>query len=394
MKLTRQTASQPRRDAWVEINLDAIEQNTRKIKSLIGPDKKLMAILKADAYGHGAVMCLPTLEASGVSMVGVASVDEALQIRQAGIELPILVIGMVPDWSMRMAAERDIQITVFDRERLEVLKWIYQESGQPVKVQVKVDTGMHRIGVDWREAADFIRFCQDAPYVSLQGVFSHLAATSDADTTHLQLERWHTVLKQIEPDLPGDIHIANSAGTLHYPEAQGNMVRVGMAFFGYDDLLAAKAQNNPLKPAMSVKARIIHLQEVPEGDGISYGPSFRVSAGKPLRIATLPLGYADGVPRRLSNRISGLLRGHTIRQVGTITMDQMMFDVSDLPEDAPATIGETITLIGSEFSDTTGAEQTQPRQIITLSDWAQKADTIEYELMCQLRIRLPKTYTR
>lgn len=379
MKLSRQLPSQPRRDAWVEVDLGALEKNALMIGERVAPDKKLMAILKADAYGHGAVMCLPTLEASGVSMIGVASIDEALQIRQAGIAMPILVIGLVPDWSLKMAVEEDIQLTVFDAYRLESLKQVYELTRKPVPIQVKVDTGMHRIGVDWREAAAFIKTCQESPYVKLEGVFSHFATPSDVQLTQLQLARWQEVLAAVNP-LPSFVHIANSEGAFQYPDAPGNLVRVGLALFGYSD--------PALLPVMGVKARIMHLQDIQPESGISYGHTYHTPSGKPSKIATLPLGYADGVPRSLSNQMTGLLRGHRIRQVGTITMDQMMFDVTGLPEDSPARVGESITLLGQE-TDMTGNQQR-----ITLSDWAKLAKTIEYELMCGLRVRLPRVYTR
>lgn len=370
--------AQTRRDAWVEVNLGALERNVRLIRQGIAPDKKLMAILKADAYGHGAVMCAPTLEASGISMIGVASIDEALQFRDAGIETPILVIGMVPDWAMRSAIEENIDITIFDRYRLDSLKLIYQETRRPVPIHIKVDTGMHRIGVHWEQAAEFIRHCQSVPFVKVEGVFSHFAATADKRFTQTQIERWHQVLHALDT-APRHLHIANSAGAIHYPQAEGNLVRLGIALFGYDEDASI-----PLEPTMSVKARIIHLQDVQEGEGVSYGPSFRAPrSGQPIKVATLPLGYADGIPRCLSNKIKGLIRGVEISQVGTITMDQMMFDVSALPTDTPALIGETITLVGEDDG-----------KKITLRDWAKAADTIEYELMCQLRVRLPKTYTR
>lgn len=385
MKLTRTLATQPRRDAWVDINLWALEHNARKIRAALPLDIRLMAILKADAYGHGAVMTLPTLEAAGVSMVGVASMDEAIQIREAGIELPILVIGGIPSWSVGVAAEQEIQLTVFSDTHLASLAQAYSGTGQtvprPVKVHVKVDTGMHRIGVPIAEAADFIRRCRQTPGVEVAGVFSHLAAAEDPIITQAQVLRWKALLSDIAP-LPAYYHLANTVGALApnnrpllTPDVC-NLVRIGIAFFGYgaDNLVQAL----DLKPTMGLRARIVHLQEVPAGTGISYHHRFITE--RPSRIATLPLGYADGVPRALSGKIHGLLRGQKVPQVGVITMDQLMLDVTDVPD---AAVGEAVTLLGQEGQES-----------ITLTDWARWANTIEYELMCGLRVRLARTYSR
>lgn len=377
MKFSRNLPIQTRRDAWVEINLGRLEANVRKIRQAIPEAVDLMAIVKADAYGHGAVMTIPTLEASGVKMVGVASMDEAIQIRRAGLEIPILVIGGIPDWAVHVAADYNIQLTVFEENHLESLQNAFNLTGKPVRVHIKVDTGMHRIGVDSRHAVEFIRHCQSLPYIIFEGMFTHLACAEDPQVTKLQRERWQEILSQIDP-LPRTLHFANSVGALSYPTENDNLVRMGIAFFGYAPQLPG------LQPVMGLKARIIHLQEVPPGEGVSYSYTYTTPSGQPTRIATLPLGYADGVPRILSNKIEALLHGIRVPQVGNITMDQMMFDVTQVPD---AVIGEAMTLLGHEEGPN-GIER------ITLSDWAQKANTLEYELMCGLRVRLPKTYTR
>lgn len=377
VKFLRNLPIQTRRDAWVEINLGRLEQNARTLRAVVPTGIEIMAIVKADAYGHGAVMCIPTLEASGVSMVGVAAMDEALQIRQAGLEIPVLVIGVVPDWAAQVAVENDIQLTVFDRHHLDALKQAHDRTGKPVKVHVKVDTGMHRIGIDWQAAADFVNHCRTLSYVQVEGIFSHLSSTEDAAFTQLQLERWCAVLDGLE-SLPRWRHLANSMGCLQHPQLLDtgvqNMIRAGLALFGYGGY-----GDERLKPVMGLKARIIHLQDVPPETGISYNHTF--TTRQPSRIATLPLGYADGVPRALSNRMNGLIHGHRAPQVGNITMDQMMLDVSAVP--GGVRVGEAVTLIGEDAG-----------QAITLRDWTEPAGTIEYELMCGLRVRLPKTYTR
>lgn len=377
MKSSRNLPFHTRRDAWVEINLNAIEHNALQVRQFVRDEVAIMAVIKADAYGHGSMMVLPTLEASGVSMVGVASMDEAIQIREAGHQLPILVLGVTPDWAMHYAAEFNVQLTIFSPQHLECLERLYQVTGQPTQVHVKVDTGMHRIGVTWREAAAFIRQCRQLPFLELSGIFSHLAKTQDSAFTQQQIDRWNHVLAELD-DLPPYRHLTNSAGTWHYPLENTNLVRVGISLFGYpgDDLPLPL----PLQPAMGLKARIVHLQELPPGEGVSYNQTYVNTSHKSQRIATLPLGYADGVPRRLSNRIEGLYQGKRISQVGNIAMDQLMMDVTDVPD---ARVGDVMTLIGASND-----------QSITLAHWAKLLDTIEYELMCALRVRLPKTCVR
>jgi alanine racemase len=385
MKSLRNLSLQPRRDAWLEINLDALEHNARAIRKLVPKDVALMAIVKADAYGHGAAMVLPTLEASGVSIAGVAAIDEAIQLRQAGLKLPILVIGVVPDWAMQYAVAYDIQLTIFHPHHLENLRKAYQQTQKPFKVHIKVDTGMHRIGIPWAQAADFIQHCQTQPFIQVEGIFSHFADSFSEEPTQTQLKRWEQVYEKVNP-LPRYVHISNSGHTL-MPNAfagngkpdRNNLARLGIGFWGYG--VHPLQKGVILKPVMSLKARIMHIQEVPPGTGISYCYSYRTPVDSRRRIATVPVGYADGVPRALSNRISAQLAGKLVPQVGNITMDQMMFDITDVPN---ATLGDTLTLIG----------EGEDGQAIWLDDWATKTNTIEYELMCALRVRLPKTYTR
>ncbi len=377
MKSSRHLTFHTRRDAWVEVNLSAIEQNTLALRRHVPEGIEIMAVIKADAYGHGAVMVLPTLEASGISMVGVASMDEAVQIRESGLPLSVMVLGVTPDWAMHYALEHNIELTVFSEQHLASLQRLFETTQTPVKIHIKVDTGMHRIGISWDKAAAFINHCFTLPYVTVEGVFSHFAHTSDSSFTDLQVSRWEQVLSQLNRR-PQRCHLANSAGTWHGHFGAGNMIRSGLTLFGYtgDDSL----QVEDLEPAMSLKARIVHLFELPPGEGISYGQTFHNNTSAPRLIATLPLGYADGVPRGLSGKIHALYAGQRIPQVGVITMDQLMVDVTGV--DDPR-VGDVVTLIGKS-----GEER------VTLTDWASCIQTIEYELMCGLRVRLPKTYIR
>ena len=394
MKPTRQPRSQPRRDAWVEIDLGALEHNARALRALVPADKELMAVIKADAYGHGAAMCIPLLEACGVSRVGVASVDEALQLRDAGVETPILVLGGVPDWAVPAALAEKLTLTVFTERHLDILATSYRQTGAPATVHVKVDTGMNRIGVPWREAPAFFRACKalaEGPRAAIrwEGVFTHFASAEDPAATATQWQRWQDTLAGLDALFPTGgaptlRHAANSVGALRFaPALAGSaMVRMGIAFYGYvsgDPLPPGPA----LRPVMGLKARISHLHGVEAGEAVSYGGRF--VARRPTRVATLPLGYADGVPRGLSDRMEALVRGVRVPQIGSVTMDQLMLDVTDLPGVGPSAleVGETVTLLGREGDES-----------ITLTDWARALGTIEYEPMCGRRVRRPKGYVR
>jgi len=252
-----------------------------------------------------------------------------------------------------------------------------------------VDTGMHRIGIGWQEAAEFIRQCQQLPFIQVEGIFTHLADSHNSTLSQPQLARWQAVCSQVDP-LPPYVHVSNSGHALcpnafdsaSSSEVPNNLARLGIGFLGYGNHPQQTAM--ALKPAMSLKARIIHIHSVEPETGISYGHSYHTPATTTSQIATVPLGYSDGVPRILSGQIEGLLAGKRVPQVGKITMDQMMFNITEVPD---AQVGDIITLIGATHANPTG-------EAIWLDDWANKANTIEYELMCALRVRLPKTYTR
>jgi alanine racemase len=389
MSTSRQLPLQPRRDAWVEINLGALERNVRRIRERLQPDTSLMAVVKADAYGHGAPMCVPMLLASGVESVAVASMDEAIQLRESGVHCPILVLSAVPAWAVPVAAQHKISLTIFQPRQLEALKNAYQLTGLPVSVQIKVDTGMHRIGIALEEATAFYQACQDlGGAIQIDGLYSHLACSDDPNTTALQYQRWQTWLETLAKPLPRWVHFSNSGGldTLAPESWQAcNVLRPGLILWGYSAYKQAPWSQH-LEPVMGLKARITHVQALPSGEGVSYGHRFVTR--RESRIATLPLGYADGVPRGLSQKLELLYQGKRVPQVGTITMDQMMVDITDLPQ---LTVGDTLTLLGQS-----GPPNVAPslRDSITLEDWAQILNTIPYELMCGLRVRLPRIYVR
>ena len=374
MKNVRQTNINIHRDSWVEINLENIAYNMRSIRNNTPRDKKLLAVVKADAYGHGSVMIAPTLLASGADMLGVASIDEGVDLRQAKINCDILVLGAVPVWAVESAVKADLIIAIFSKEHLEACKQTFERTGIKPKVHVKIDTGMNRIGVSAIDAVDFINEVRQADYLEFGGIFTHLANAENRKKTQIQIDRWNSVISQI--DTTGLLlHILNTAGAMCYDVPNSNMYRAGIGIYGlYPDLpVDGKIRKPDLKPVMSLKARIVNIHEAHDGEGISYGHTFTAHGNR--KIATVPLGYADGVPRGLSNKISGSLNGKAVPQVGNITMDQMMFDITGVD----ANLGDIITLLDEKHS---------------IDEWAKILGTINYELTCRLKVRLPRVYTR
>ncbi len=378
MKFQRLSNINTKRDAWVEINLDAIEKNILELKTLVKNGSKILAVVKADAYGHGSSMITPTLLASGVDYLGVASIDEGTELRNNKFTCPILVLGASPVWAFDYAAQNNISISMFLDNHIDAAKLTYQKTGLKTKAHIKLDTGMNRIGVRQENAVEFIKKVQNTPEIELQGIFTHFACAESEEKTKEQLKIWDNVLSQV--DTKGLIlHCFNTAATISgYKEDKYNMVRLGLSIYGLIPDLPEFCHKVPvLTPAMSLKGRIINIHKAPENSGVSYSHTYITN--KNTTIATIPIGYADGVDRRLSNKIYGILNGKKIKQIGNITMDQMMFDITGIE----AKEGDIITLIGSDGNEN-----------ISINEWADILGTINYELICRLKVRLSRVYTR
>ena len=374
MKNIRQTHINIHRDSWVEINIENVSHNMKQIKQNTPKGSKLLAVVKADSYGHGSVMLAPTLLASGADMLGVASIDEGVDLRQAKINCEILVLGAVPIWAVETAVKYDLTIAIFSKEHLEACKKAYERTNIKPKVHVKLDTGMNRIGISTEDAIEFIKEVRNSDFIDFRGIFTHLANAEIKEKTQIQIDRWNYVISSV--DTKGLLlHILNTAGAMCYKVPNSNMQRAGIAIYGlYPDLPDCENINIPeLKPVMSLKARIVNIHNAKDGEGISYGHTFVANGTR--KIATVPLGYADGVPRGLSNKIFGTINGKEVRQVGNITMDQMMFDITDID----ANLGDVIALLDEKHS---------------IDEWAKILGTINYELTCRLKVRLPRVYTR
>ena len=374
MKNIRRTNVNIHRDAWVEINISNLEHNIREIKKNIPSGVKLLGVVKADAYGHGAVMLAPTILASGIDMLGVASIDEGLDLREAKINSEILVLGAVPVWAVESAIKNNISISIFTKDHLQACKEAYKRTGIKPKVHIKIDTGMNRIGVRYEDAVEFIKTVQQTNFVDLKGIFTHLASAEELDKTEEQIEKWNNVIDNIETK-GLMLHILNTAGSICYNVPNSNMRRIGISLYGlYPDFPDNVEFHKPdLKQLISLKGRIVNIHTAKNGEGVSYCHTYQAKGDR--TIATVPLGYADGIPRLLSNKITGTLNGVEVPQVGNITMDQMMFDITGVK----ANTGDIITLLDENKS---------------IDKWAKILNTINYELTCRLKVRLPRVYTR
>jgi alanine racemase len=366
--------------AWVEIDLGALSYNVQQLVRFLSSRTQLMAVVKADAYGHGAVTVAQTVLEAGAKLLGVATVPEGIQLREGGIKAPILILGAantpeqihaIAHWKLQPTLCSPKQALVFSNI-LEEIKYT-----SPVPVHIKLDTGMSRLGTNWRQAAEFVQLVNNLPHLSLASIYSHFATADDPDPTVMQEQhrRFEEAIAQIKATgiNPPCLHLANSAATLTNPALHYDIVRVGLAVYGLHP--APHLQKKiKLHPVLQLKARVTQVKTIAAGTGVSYGHQF--IAPREMRIAVVGIGYADGVPRNLSNNMHVLIRGQRVPQIGTITMDQLMLDVSSLPDIQE---GEIVTLLGQEG-----------REKISADDWASKLDTISWEILCGFKHRLPR----
>jgi alanine racemase len=369
-----------RQRAWVEIDLTALAANVRNLKQLLAPQTELMAVVKADAYGHGAIAVARTALQHGASYLAIATLAEGVQLRQAGLDAPILILGAInaPE-DIKAVAAWQLEPTICNLQQALVFSKILQEIGTTLPVHLKLDTGMSRLGTNWQEAIKFVELVQKLPNIELKSVYSHLATADDPDPTvmNLQHQRFQKAIAELRSSgiNPPYLHLANSAATLGDRNLHYDLVRVGLALYGLypSPHLVSTVK---LKPVLQVKAKITQVKTLAAGTGVSYG--HRYITEKDTKVAVLGIGYADGVPRNLSQRLQAIVRGRLVSQIGTITMDQMMLDVDELEDLQP---GETVTLIGTDGNIT-----------ITADDWADKLNTISWEILCGFKHRLPRVY--
>jgi len=366
-----------RRWAWAEIDLGAVAHNVTALKGLTRPGVLFMAVVKADGYGHGAVDVARAALVAGADRLGVATVDEGVKLRRAGVAAPIHVLSEPPPASAATIVRHDLTPAVYSLEFAAALSRAAESSSAPAPIHLKVNTGMNRIGVEWVEAASFAESLRDLPGVRLTGMFTHFATADvpgDWDFER-QVERFETSIRELRARGidPGIIHAANSPATVLHPRTHFDMVRCGVALYGLHPCDATR-DIVELRPVMAVKARVTQVRRITMGEGVSYGLTYR--AASPTLIATLPLGYADGVRRGLSGHLKVLLGGVECRQVGRICMDQLMVE---LPRGIEVGVGDECVLVGS-----------QAGRILTIDEQAAQLDTINYEIACGYGARLAR----
>ncbi|HEX3554118.1 MAG TPA: alanine racemase [Thermoanaerobaculia bacterium] len=377
------------RPAWVDVDLSALEHNLATIRRCMisgGSDVQAMAVVKADAYGHGAVGVSLTLAEAGVDWLGVALLEEGAEIRRAGVELPILVLGTARP--AKIALYRRYRLTPTVSSLHELRLWRDWTAGQaePQPVHLKVDTGMGRLGVAVDEVSRALEILREHRGLRLAGILSHFGDADDLASPRNQAQErsFAAVLGQLTAAERqyALVHMANSAAALHLPESRFSLVRLGIAIYGLEPAerpgqRLPAAERTDLRPVMAVKARIVQLREVPAGTAVSYGG--RTVTRRRSRIAVVPVGYADGYAWRLTGKAEALVRGRRVPVAGSVTMDMTLLDVTD----AGAELGDEVVLLGRQ-----GSEE------VTALELATHAGTIPWEVLCHLGLRLPRRYVR
>ncbi len=363
------------RPTWAEVNLNNLEYNFRQVKSLLHPKTKVLVTVKADAYGHGLIPVSKRLAASGVDYLGVASIDEGVKLRKAHVKTPILVLGLILKQDIQSLFTFKLTPTICDYELAVALSKKAVLLNKPIRLHIKIDTGMGRIGVAHQDALELINKIHKLKSIVIEGVFTHFPfADSGRKFTISQIKLFCKLVSDLKKSgiaIPL-VHAANSAGLINYQDSHFTMVRPGLVIYG---LAPKPGLRISLKPVLNLKTRVIFIKQVPAGYGISYGHAYITK--RIAYIVTLPIGYGDGYPRNLSNLAPLLIKGKRFHVSGRICMDQIMVDVGKLKP----RLGDEVVLIGK-----------QGKQRITTEELADLANTIPYEIVCGLGSRIPRIY--
>ena len=374
------------RSAWVEIDRTALRKNLRNIRACTNRQAIVVAVVKADAYGHGSVECAKVFREEGVRHFAVATIQEAIELREAGIEDPIVVLGLIPDALAHEIAQYDLAPVIASVSDAACLAEAAAKAGKRIDCLVAVDSGMGRIGyrVNTPEhiemAEEEIRQIDEFPEIRIVGIISHFAASDEAprEYTRMQIHRFNDFFERLAEDgvsLPWKT-IANSAAVMEYPSAHFDAVRPGIILYGCYPSDEVHPEKLELYPAMSVKACIVYLKTVPPGTSVSYGRKFTTE--RESRIATIGIGYADGYSRVLTGKAEVLVHGRRAPVIGSICMDQCMVDVTDIPD---VSVGDEVVVMGADGDDR-----------ITAEELAVRMGTINYEILCSFGMRLHKVY--
>jgi alanine racemase len=364
-----------------QVSINAIRYNCRQIKKILSKETDLMAIVKADGYGHGATEVATILQEEGVNSFAVAIASEGEQLREAGITAPILVLGYTPATDIEVLIKNDLTQTLFSYEMAQFISKEAQKFGKTVNIHIKVDTGMGRIGfLADPKSIEEIKKISMLPCLNVEGIFTHFSTSDEEDRSYTknQISIFLGFLKELHEvgiQIP-IVHASNSAATMVHEAARFHLVRTGIILYGYYPSSYLQEKVIDLKPAMTLKSQVVHVKELPENHYISYGRKYCTK--EKTKIATLPIGYADGYPRKLSNQGRVLIRGEYAKIVGTICMDQFMVDVSHIEG---VSVGDEVVIIGE-----------QGGKSISIEEIASLADTINYEVMCMIGKRVPRIY--
>lgn len=368
--------------AWAEIDLDAIARNVREIRRITSKRAEIMGAVKADAYGHGVVETVRTMLDNGVTRLAVSMLDEAIQLRKLGIDVPILILSYTDPVRAEEIILNEVTQTVFSHDLAKALSNAAVKLGRNIKIHVKVDTGMTRVGfMPGYSAVKNVLEISRLPNIIIEGLFSHFASADEADRsyTKMQFEKFMSIcseLSRVGVHIPVK-HVCNSAGIMEYPEMHLDMVRPGIILYGIYPSDEVDRSKISLKPAMTLKANVILVKDVERDTCISYGRTFKTA--RESRIATIPIGYADGYTRLLSNKGQVLVNGEKVPVVGRICMDQCMIDVTDARH--PVAVGDEVVLFGRQ-----GGEE------ISVGEVASAIGTISYEVLCIIGKRIPRVY--
>lgn len=365
------------RPTRVEVDLGAISQNFRAIKEIVN-GRRVMCILKANAYGHGLIRVARHLESLKADYFGVAYLEEGIALRKAGIVSPILVLGGIIGNQIPYFIEYDLTITASSVEKLQQIELAAGQMNKKAKIHLKIDTGMERIGIHYYSAESLLKAASEVTHCEVEGIYSHLAKADDGDTAYsrMQIDRFNDVLRFYDKHhiRRPMVHMDNSAGTLQYPDMHHDMVRVGLMLYGVYPV-SDMADKVDLQPALSWKTRVVYFKVIMPDHPVSYGGTW--SSSEMTRLVTIPVGYGDGYFRSMSNKAQVLIRGHRYPAVGNICMDQMMVNIGW----HSAYNGDEVVLIGHQ-----GDHQ------ITVEDLAGWAGTIPYEILTNINTRVPRIY--
>jgi len=363
------------RPTWAEVNLENLAYNFRQIRRLVLPSTRVMATVKADAYGHGLIPVTKKLISCGVDYLGVASIDEGINLRKSGIKLPILILGMVMISDIEPLFRYDLTCTVCTEDLANALNKMAKRKKKKINIHIKVDTGMGRIGVMHYDAYELVRKIYGLKYITVEGLFTHFAfADMNKDFTCYQIDLFNELVDRLNKEnirIPF-VHAANSMGIISFKKGHFNMVRPGLVLYGLYPSCYIRLN---LKPVLSLKTKIVFYKRLPKGYGVSYGHDYKTK--KDTTVVTLPIGYGDGYPRNLSSIAPVLIKGKRFKICGKVCMDQIMVDVGS----QKVRSGDDVVLIGS-----------QGQSKVTTEELARLSGTIPYEIVCGLGSRIPRIY--